>query len=156
MHDAPQSNRPSGRPRSRLPLLVAPAAERFNGPHRGPIGAAGPRPRAGRGRSDYRRSAGAAKQRLGGAQLHTWRVWNTWRVWRLREGFSRSERAARYQSTLFGRRAAQQRGAIAAALHGADGALGLLDPRAQGLARAGGDPPPPPTDPHPAPPPPRV
>jgi hypothetical protein len=37
-----------GRPRSRLPLLVAPAAERFNGGlHRGPIGAAGPRPRAG-------------------------------------------------------------------------------------------------------------
>jgi hypothetical protein len=34
-----------GRPRSRLPLLVAPAAERFNGAlHRGPMGAAGPRP----------------------------------------------------------------------------------------------------------------
>src|SRR5229473_8452874 len=106
-------------PRSRLPLLVAPAAERFNGGlHRGPIGAAGPRPRAGCRRSDYRRSAGAAKRRLGGARLHTWRIWNTWRVWRLREGFPRSERAARYQSTLFGRRAAQQRGAIAAALHG--------------------------------------
>jgi hypothetical protein len=31
-----------GRPRSRLPLLVAPAAKRFNGgPHRGPSGAAG-------------------------------------------------------------------------------------------------------------------
>jgi hypothetical protein len=30
------------RPRSRLPLLVAPAMKRFNGgPHRGPIGAAG-------------------------------------------------------------------------------------------------------------------
>jgi hypothetical protein len=52
-----------GRARSRLPLLVAPAVERFNAdPHRGPMGAAGPRPRAGRGRSDYRRSAGAAKQ----------------------------------------------------------------------------------------------
>jgi hypothetical protein len=60
------------RPRSRLPLLVAPAAERFNGgPHRGPIGAAGPRPRAGCRRSDYRRSAGATKQRLGGARLYT-------------------------------------------------------------------------------------
>src|SRR5262245_17638118 len=44
------------RPRSRLPLLVAPAVKRFNGgPHRGPIGAAGPRPRAGCRRSDYRR-----------------------------------------------------------------------------------------------------
>jgi hypothetical protein len=107
------------------------------GQHRGPIGAAGPRPRAGCRRSDYRRSAGAAKRRLGGARLHTWRVWNTWRVWRLREDFSRSERASRYQSTLFGRRAAQQRGAIAAALHGADGALRLLERRAQGLSRGG-------------------
>src|SRR5215813_13354431 len=60
-------------------------------------------------------------------------------VWRLREGFSRSERASRYESTLFGRRrrVAQQRGAIAAALHGADGALGLLERRAQGLSRSG-------------------
>src|SRR5260221_6677254 len=110
------------------------------GQHRGPIGAAGPRPRAGCRRSDYRRSAGAAKRRLGGARLHTWRIWNTWRVWRLREGFPRSERAARYQSTLFGRRAAQQRGAIAAALHGADGALRLLERPAQGLSRGGAEP----------------
>src|SRR5215470_1166414 len=52
-------------------------------------------------------------------------------VWRLRDGFSRSER---YQSTLFGRRrrAAKDRGAIAAALHRADGALGLLERREQG------------------------
>jgi hypothetical protein len=60
-------------------------------------------------------------------------------VWRLRDGFSRNERASWYQSTLFGRRrrAAQQRGAIAAALHGADGALRLLERRAQGLSRGG-------------------
>src|SRR5215468_4033087 len=58
-------------------------------------------------------------------------------VWRLREGFSRNERASWYQSTLFGRRAAQQRGAIAAALHIADGALSLLERRAQGLRRGG-------------------
>ena len=60
-------------------------------------------------------------------------------VWRLRDGFSRSERASWYQSTLFGRgrRAAQQRGAIAAALHRADGALRLLERRAQGLSRGG-------------------
>ena len=60
-------------------------------------------------------------------------------VWRLRDGFSRNQRASWYQSTLFGRRrrAAQQRGAIAAALHGADGALGLLERRAQGLCRGG-------------------
>jgi Arc/MetJ-type ribon-helix-helix transcriptional regulator len=60
-------------------------------------------------------------------------------VWRLREDFSRNERASWYQSTLFGRRrrAAQQRGAIAAALHRADGALGLLERRVQGLSRGG-------------------
>ena len=60
-------------------------------------------------------------------------------VWRLRDSFSRNERASRHQSTLFGRRrrAAQQRGAIAAALHGADGALRLLERRAQGLRRGG-------------------
>src|ERR1700730_13054260 len=60
-------------------------------------------------------------------------------VWRLRDGFPRSERASRYQSTLCGRRrcAAQQRGAIAAALHRADGALRLLERRAQGLRRGG-------------------
>jgi hypothetical protein len=59
-------------------------------------------------------------------------------VWRLREDFSRSQRASWHQSTLFGRRrAAQQRGAIAAALHRADGALRLLERRAQGLRRGG-------------------
>jgi hypothetical protein len=62
-----------------------------------------------------------------------------WRVWRLREGFSRNERASWYGSTLFGRRrrVAKDRGAIAAALHGADGALRLLERRAQGLSRGG-------------------
>src|SRR5262249_35461844 len=60
-------------------------------------------------------------------------------VWRLREDFSRNERASWHQSTLFGRRrrAAKQRGAVAAALHGADGALRLLERRAQGLRRGG-------------------
>jgi hypothetical protein len=60
-------------------------------------------------------------------------------VWRLRDGFSRSERASWSESTFFGRRrrAAQQRGAIAAALHRADGALRLLERRAQGLRRGG-------------------
>jgi hypothetical protein len=62
-----------------------------------------------------------------------------WRVWRLREGFSRNQRAAWYQSTLFDRRrrVAKQRGAIAAALHRADRALRLLERRAQGLRRGG-------------------
>lgn len=62
-----------------------------------------------------------------------------WRVWIWPDGFSRNQRASWYQSTLFGRRrrVAKQRGAIAAALHGADGALRLLEPRAQGLRRGG-------------------
>jgi len=62
-----------------------------------------------------------------------------WRVWREPEGFSRNQRASWYQSTPFGRRrrVAQQRGAIAAALHRADGALCLLERRAQRLCRGG-------------------
>jgi hypothetical protein len=62
-----------------------------------------------------------------------------WRVWREPEGFSGNQRASWGQSTLFGRRrrVAQQRGAIAAALHRADGALCLLERRAQGLCRGG-------------------
>src|SRR5262249_9769367 len=62
-----------------------------------------------------------------------------WRVWREPEGFSRNQRASWYQSTLFGRRrrVAEQRGATAAALHIADGALCLLERRAQGLCRGG-------------------
>src|SRR5262249_2440920 len=60
-----------------------------------------------------------------------------WRVWREPEGFSRNQRAS-YESTLFGRRrVAKQRGAIAAALHRAGGALWLLKRRAQGLCRNG-------------------
>src|SRR5215475_12500415 len=60
-----------------------------------------------------------------------------WRVWREPEGFSRNQRAS-YESTLFGRRrVAKQRGAIAAALHRAGGALCLLERRAQGLCRGG-------------------
>src|SRR6516162_2384694 len=88
------------------------------GLHRGPIGAA------------VRDHAQAAEDRITVEALES-------HVWRLREGFSRNERASWYQSTLFGRRAAQQRGAIAAALHIADGALGLLERRAQGLRRGG-------------------
>jgi len=95
--------------------------ERFNGGlHRGPIGAA------------VRDRGQAAEDRITVETLES-------HVWRLRAGFSRSERASRYQSTLFDRRrrAAKDRGAIAAALHRADGALGLLERRAQGLSRGG-------------------
>jgi len=62
-----------------------------------------------------------------------------WRVLRWPDGFSRNQRASWYDSTLFGRRrrVAKPRGAIAAALHGADGALGLLERRPQGLSRGG-------------------
>jgi len=90
------------------------------GLHRGPIGAA------------VRDHAQAAEDRITVEALES-------HVWRLRDGFSRSERASRYQSTLFGRRrrVAKQRGAIAAALHRADGALHLLERRAQGLCRGG-------------------
>jgi hypothetical protein len=140
MHDAPQSNRLSRPTSVKAPIIGRAASGKVQ---RGPAPRSHRRRRSatssGCRRSDYRRSAGAAKQRLGGARLHTWRVWNTWRVWRLREGFPRSERASWHQSTLFGRRrrAAQQRGAIAAALHRADGALRLLERRAQGLSRGG-------------------
>src|SRR5215471_15116989 len=138
MHDAPQSNRLSRPTSVKAPIIGRAGSGKVQ---------RGPAPR-----SNWRRrfatssrlrkiglpsKRGAAKQRLGRARLHTWRVRNTWCVWRLREDFSRSELASWHQSTFFGRRAAQQRGAIAAALHGADGALGLLERRAQGLSRGG-------------------
>ena len=90
------------------------------GLHRGPIGAA------------VRDHAQAAEDRITVEALE-------WRVWRLRDNFSRNQRASRCGPTLFRRRrrVAKQRGAIAAALHGADGALGLLERRAQGLSRGG-------------------
>ena len=119
-----------GRPRSRLPLLVAPAVKRFNGGLAREDG----RKRPFAPRSNWRRRdrdhEQAAEDRITVEALES-------HVWRLREGFSRNERASWYQSTLFGRRAAQQRAAIAAALHIADGALGLLERRAQGLSRGG-------------------
>ena len=72
MHDAPQSNRLSRPTSVKAPIIGRAGSGKVQwGLRRGPIGAAGPQPRAGCRRSDYRRSTRVAGMEMAGRFLES-------------------------------------------------------------------------------------